>query len=62
MHYFLIMSVVFVLTGVSTINAQPSKQALVNINTEALIKILDEDASVVLIDVRAPFEIKHTGT
>ena len=62
MRYFLIMSVVFVLTGVSAINAQPSKQALVNINTETLIKILDEDASVVLIDVRAPFEIKHTGT
>jgi rhodanese-related sulfurtransferase len=62
MRYFLIISVVFVLTGVNAINAQPLKQALVNIDTEELIKILDEDASVVLIDVRAPFEIKHTGT
>ncbi len=62
MRYFLIISVVFVLTGINAINAQPLKQALVNIDTEELIKILDEDASVVLIDVRAPFEIKHTGT
>jgi hypothetical protein len=35
---------------------------LVNINTEELVKILDNDPSVLLIDVRAPFEIKHTGT
>ena len=62
MRYFLITSVVFTLMGIKAIDAQPLKQALVNINTEMLIKILDEDASVVLIDVRAPFEIKHTGT
>ncbi|WXU00869.1 MAG: hypothetical protein Ctma_1604 [Catillopecten margaritatus gill symbiont] len=38
------------------------KPTLVNIDTKALIEILDTDPSVVLIDVRAPFEIRHTGT
>ncbi|MDC9714316.1 MAG: rhodanese-like domain-containing protein [Gammaproteobacteria bacterium] len=42
--------------------SKPVKRSLVNINTEELIKILDSDPSVLLIDVRAPFEIKHTGT
>jgi hypothetical protein len=41
---------------------KPVKRPLVNINTEELVKILDNDPSVLLIDVRAPFEIKHTGT
>ena len=35
---------------------------IVNINTDELNKILDTDPSVVLIDVRSPFELKHTGT
>ena len=35
---------------------------IVNINTDELNKILDADPSVVLIDVRSPFELKHTGT
>jgi len=35
---------------------------IVNINTEELDKILNEDPSVVLIDVRSPFELKYTGT
>lgn len=35
---------------------------IVNINTEELNKILNEDPSVVLIDVRSPFELKYTGT
>lgn len=39
-----------------------SEPKLVNINTDALIKILDTDPSVVLIDVRTPSEIKLTGT
>lgn len=41
---------------------EPAKPELVNINTEALLKILDTDPNVLLIDVRAPFEINHTGT
>ncbi len=49
--------------NIKTIDRPKStKQPLVNINTEELIKILDNDPSVLLIDVRAPFEIKHTGT
>ncbi|VVM18046.1 hypothetical protein BSPWISOXPB_3487 [uncultured Gammaproteobacteria bacterium] len=40
---------------------KPVKRPLVNINTEELVKILDNDPSVLLIDVRAPFEIKHTA-
>jgi len=40
---------------------KPTKRALVNINTEELLKILDRDPSVLLIDVRAPSEIKYTG-
>ncbi|SMN15563.1 SoxH protein, homolog [uncultured Candidatus Thioglobus sp.] len=35
---------------------------IVNINTEELNKILNEDASVILIDVRTPSELKYTGT
>ena len=35
---------------------------IVNINTDELNKILDADPSVVLIDVRSPFELKYTGT
>jgi Rhodanese-related sulfurtransferase len=35
---------------------------IVNINTDELNKILDTDPSVVLIDVRSPFELKYTGT
>jgi glyoxylase-like metal-dependent hydrolase (beta-lactamase superfamily II)/rhodanese-related sulfurtransferase len=35
---------------------------IVNINTDELNKILDTNPSVVLIDVRSPFELKHTGT
>ena len=35
---------------------------IVNINTDELNKILDTDPGVVLIDVRSPFELKHTGT
>ncbi len=41
---------------------EPIKPELVNINTEALLKILDTDPNVLLIDVRVPFEIKSTGT
>jgi glyoxylase-like metal-dependent hydrolase (beta-lactamase superfamily II)/rhodanese-related sulfurtransferase len=35
---------------------------IVNINTDELNKILDTNPSVVLIDVRSPFELKSTGT
>lgn len=35
---------------------------IVNINTEELDKILSEDPSVILIDVRIPSELKYTGT
>ena len=35
---------------------------IVNINTDELNKILDTNPSVVLIDVRSPFELKYTGT
>ncbi len=35
---------------------------IVNINTEELNKILNEDASVILIDVRTPSELNYTGT
>jgi glyoxylase-like metal-dependent hydrolase (beta-lactamase superfamily II)/rhodanese-related sulfurtransferase len=35
---------------------------IVNINTDELNKILDSNPSVVLIDVRSPFELKYTGT
>lgn len=35
---------------------------IVNINTEELNKILNEDPNVVLIDVRSPFELNYTGT
>ena len=35
---------------------------IVNINTDELNKILDEDPTVVLIDVRTPTELKYTGT
>ncbi|KAA0446158.1 MAG: MBL fold metallo-hydrolase [Candidatus Thioglobus sp.] len=53
MRYILIIIATFSLSSVS---------ALVNINTEELKKILDTDPNVLLIDVRAPFEINHTGT
>ena len=35
---------------------------IVNINTEELDKILNEDPNTVLIDVRSPSELKYTGT
>ena len=35
---------------------------ITNIDTDELAEILDQDANAVLIDVRSPFEIKHTGT
>ena len=35
---------------------------IVNINTEELEQILNEDPNVVLIDVRTPFELNYTGT
>lgn len=47
---------------VKMIEPEAVKAELVNINTEELIKILDTKPNVLLIDVRAPFEIKHTGT
>lgn len=61
MRYFVLISAIFALTS---INAQPKPvaQQLVNIDTEALIKILDNNPNALLIDVRAPFEINHTGT
>jgi hypothetical protein len=42
------------LKKVKTID-KPVKRPLVNINTEELVKILDNDPSVLLIDVRAPY-------
>ncbi|SMN13859.1 SoxH protein, homolog [Bathymodiolus heckerae thiotrophic gill symbiont] len=44
------------------VKPEPPTAQLVDIDTDELIRILDTDPSVVLIDVRAPFEIKHTGT
>ncbi|SFV87469.1 SoxH protein, homolog [hydrothermal vent metagenome] len=38
------------------------KPELVNIDTQALLNILDADSDVLLVDVRAPFEINQTGT
>jgi len=38
------------------------KPELVNIDTQALLNILDADPDVLLVDVRAPFEINQTGT
>jgi len=35
---------------------------IININTEELNKILNEDPNTVLIDVRSPSELKYTGT
>ncbi len=35
---------------------------IININTEELGKILNEDPNTVLIDVRSPSELKYTGT
>ena len=35
---------------------------IININTEELDKILNEDPNTVLIDVRSPSELKYTGT
>ncbi len=35
---------------------------ITNIDTDELIEILDKEPNAVLIDVRSPFEIKHTGT
>jgi glyoxylase-like metal-dependent hydrolase (beta-lactamase superfamily II)/rhodanese-related sulfurtransferase len=35
---------------------------IININTGELDKILDKNPNVVLVDVRSPFELKHTGT
>ncbi|WP_428087158.1 MBL fold metallo-hydrolase [Candidatus Thioglobus sp.] len=35
---------------------------IININTQELNKILDENPDAVLIDVRSPFELKQTGT
>lgn len=35
---------------------------ITNIDTDELAEILNQDANAVLIDVRSPFEIKHTGT
>ncbi len=70
LRYFLLISCLFSFTNIQAeaeiIDGNKMLESvnkrIVNINTGELINILDKDPNAVLIDVRSPFEVKHTGT
>lgn len=70
LRYFLLISCIFSFTNIQAeteiIDGNKMLEAvnkrIVNINTSELVSILDKDPSAVLIDVRTPSELKHTGT
>ncbi len=69
-HYLTILGCIFVLsitpTKAEIIDGNKMLESvnkqIININTNELKTILDQDPNVILVDVRSPFELKHTGT